>query len=139
MPTLLLRHPPPLVIEARDSRLPITSINPAFDKLLRQSNQLQSKAMARTKGKVEKEGPRDDISWNWEQRRLVVYTKKDLVDPVIQQVSRKQDQIQSYDNDQVGGKVGLDRAILCCPLSDYVSSTSLSPVTAVDQSFCEAW
>lgn len=90
MPTLLLRHPPPLVIEARDSRLPITSINPAFDRLLRHSNQLKSNALGKGKGKTkveESERDRDDISWNWEKRRLVVYTKKDLVDPVIQQVS----------------------------------------------------
>lgn len=88
MPTLLLRHPPPLVIEARDSRLPITSINPAFDKLLKHSNGLKSDALGKGKGKTKMdEKDRDDISWNWEKRRLVVYTKKDLVDPVIQQVS----------------------------------------------------
>lgn len=55
LPSLLARHPPPLVIEARDARLPLTSINPAFDQLLR--NAPASEHLRQQKGKdKEKEG-----------------------------------------------------------------------------------
>lgn len=90
MPTLLLRHPPPLVIEARDSRLPITSINPAFDKLLRDTNDFaMKKVKAKGKGN-EQGGPEMD----WSKRRLVVYTKRDLIDSSIQEVSSDLDDFQ---------------------------------------------
>lgn len=72
LPALLARSPPPLVIEARDSRLPITSINPAFERLFRQTFESDIEA---------KQGQRSD----WERRRLVVYTKRDLIDRQIEE------------------------------------------------------
>ena len=68
LPALLARQPPPLVVEVRDARLPLSSINPAFEMLLRQR--------ARAEGDEE-----------WRQRRLVVYAKRDLVDAAICEVS----------------------------------------------------
>ncbi|PWN19256.1 hypothetical protein BCV69DRAFT_300577 [Microstroma glucosiphilum] len=61
LPALLARHPPPLVIEARDARLPLSSINPAFENIMRD-----------TFG--------DTPGYEWQKRRLVVYTKRDLID-----------------------------------------------------------
>lgn len=61
LPALLARHPPPLVIEARDARLPLSSINPAFEKIMRDT-------FGETPG------------YEWQKRRLVVYTKRDLID-----------------------------------------------------------
>lgn len=61
-----LRELPPLleninlVIEARDARLPLTSINPIFDGVLR-----RWKARAKVEG---------------ERERIVVYTKRDLAE-----------------------------------------------------------
>lgn len=66
MPYLLARYPPPLVIEARDARLPLTSINPVFEKLLRSAP-----------------------SEGWAERRLIVYTKRDLIDPQLEKPLRE--------------------------------------------------
>ncbi|KAN0060344.1 Mitochondrial GTPase 1 [Thecaphora frezii] len=76
MPYLLSRHPPPLVIEARDSRLPITSINPIFEALLR-------KAPAADAGYSSDAAASEGHGWN--SRRLVVYTKRDLIDPRLEE------------------------------------------------------
>lgn len=57
-----------LVIEARDARLPLTSVNAAFDDVLRQSWGLDGRPSGRGK--------------------LVVYTKRDLAEARYEQVSR---------------------------------------------------
>lgn len=75
LPALLARSPPPLIIEARDARLPITSINPAFENLFRQT--FGSGSIGDSKGKQR------ELS-DWEKRRLVVYTKRDLIDDRIE-------------------------------------------------------
>lgn len=68
-----LRELPPLleninlVIEARDARLPLTSINPIFDGVLR-----RWKARAKVEG---------------ERERIVVYTKRDLAETRFEGVS----------------------------------------------------
>lgn len=68
-----LRELPPLleninlVIEARDARLPLTSINPIFDGVLR-----RWKARAKVEG---------------ERERIVVYTKRDLAEARFEEVS----------------------------------------------------
>lgn len=68
-----LRELPPLleninlVIEARDSRLPLTSINPIFDGVLK-----RWKARAKIEG---------------ERERIVVYTKRDLAETRFEGVS----------------------------------------------------
>ncbi|SNX84192.1 uncharacterized protein MEPE_02900 [Melanopsichium pennsylvanicum] len=83
MPYLLARYPPPLVIEARDARLPLTSINPVFEKLLKKAptandglDEPSSDSSSRIKGGA-------DAS-TWRSRRLIVYLKKDLIDPVVE-------------------------------------------------------
>jgi ribosome biogenesis GTPase A len=59
-----------LVIEARDARLPLTSVNAAFDDVLKQSWGLDGRASgANQRGKV------------------VVYTKRDLAESRYEQVS----------------------------------------------------
>ncbi|CAO1626251.1 unnamed protein product [Parajaminaea phylloscopi] len=76
LPALLARSPPPLIIEARDSRLPITSINPAFERLFRETFEGDPKGKRRQ--------PSD-----WERRRLVVYTKRDLIESDVEEPLRK--------------------------------------------------
>ncbi|CBQ68214.1 conserved hypothetical protein [Sporisorium reilianum SRZ2] len=80
MPYLLARYPPPLVIEARDARLPLTSINPVFEKLLKKAPTANDgldevRASSATKGA--------DAS-TWRSRRLIVYLKRDLIDPAVE-------------------------------------------------------
>lgn len=80
MPYLLARYPPPLVIEARDARLPLTSINPVFEKLLK-------KAPTANDGLDELPSSSHtgaDAS-TWRSRRLIVYLKRDLIDPSVEQ------------------------------------------------------
>lgn len=65
-----------LVIEARDARLPLTSVNSAFDDVLRTSWGLQSNDAGRimdVKGK--------------QREKLVVYTKRDLAESRFEKVS----------------------------------------------------
>ncbi|PWN48357.1 hypothetical protein IE53DRAFT_333857 [Violaceomyces palustris] len=78
MPYLLARQPPPLVIEARDSRLPLTSINPAFEQLLRNAPSFPSLSESRK-----------NANSYWNSRRLIVYTKRDLIDRKIEEPLRK--------------------------------------------------
>ncbi|KAE8265866.1 hypothetical protein A4X09_0g6486 [Tilletia walkeri] len=80
LPTLLARATPslPLVIEVRDARLPLTSINPAFERMLRQVYGMT--AGGGSKGKGVDRQPASE----WEQRRLVVYTKRDLISDRIE-------------------------------------------------------
>lgn len=73
LPALLARHPPPLIIEVRDSRLPITSINPAFEEELRRTFSYSAGS---------------SMANDWESRRLVVYTKRDLIDRRIEEPLR---------------------------------------------------
>lgn len=82
MPYLLARYPPPLVIEARDARLPLTSINPVFEKLLKKAptandglDQLPHSSTSSSSGV--------DAS-TWRSRRLIVYLKRDLIDPSVE-------------------------------------------------------
>ncbi|KAL4400460.1 Mitochondrial GTPase 1 [Malassezia pachydermatis] len=70
IPSLLARAPPPLVIEVRDARVPFTSINPNFEKVL------QNAPSAAERVRV----GRDTIVPGWAARRLVVYTKRDHID-----------------------------------------------------------
>lgn len=71
-----------LVIEARDARLPLTSVNSAFDNVLRTSWGLQTGAgMVDVKGK--------------QREKLVVYTKRDLAESRFEQVSLPAVQILS--------------------------------------------
>ncbi|CAD6907349.1 unnamed protein product [Tilletia laevis] len=80
LPTLLARATPslPLVIEVRDARLPLTSINPAFERMLRQVYGMTLGGGSKGKGVERQPGS------EWEQRRLVVYTKRDLISPRIE-------------------------------------------------------
>ena len=92
MPYLLARYPPPLVIEARDARLPLTSINPVFEKLLKKAptanDGLDEHSSAHTGA---------DAS-TWRSRRLIVYLKRDLIDPAVEaavlQALRERDPLQ---------------------------------------------
>lgn len=77
LPNLLSRHPPPLVIEVRDARLPITSINPAFEDQLKKVHRANRSA---------KSDPNENP---WESRRLVVYTRRDLIDRRIEEPLQK--------------------------------------------------
>ncbi|KAK0542476.1 Mitochondrial GTPase 1 [Tilletia horrida] len=89
LPALLARATPvlPLVIEVRDARLPLTSINPAFEQMLRKVYGLSSSSSGPTSAIQEdrkgKSVARDPGS-EWEARRLVVYTKRDLIHPQIE-------------------------------------------------------
>ncbi|GAC99564.1 hypothetical protein PHSY_007166 [Pseudozyma hubeiensis SY62] len=73
MPSLLARYPPPLVIEARDARLPLTSINPVFEKLLRKAPTANDHLST----------PSSSIT-TWRSRRLIVYLKRDLISPTVE-------------------------------------------------------
>lgn len=61
-----------LVIEARDARLPLTSVNAAFDDVLKQSWGLDGRA-----------------SGGNQRGKVVVYTKRDLAESRYEQVSRR--------------------------------------------------
>lgn len=68
-----------LVIEARDARLPLTSVNSAFDDVLRTSWGLQTRAGAGAgAGRVDVKGK--------QREKLVVYTKRDLAESRFEQV-----------------------------------------------------
>lgn len=86
MPYLLARYPPPLVIEARDARLPLTSINPVFEQLLRRAP-------------TANEGLDTEVGAStWRTRRLIVYLKRDLIHPSVEasitEALRQQDPLQ---------------------------------------------
>jgi len=76
LPTLLERSPPPLIIETRDARLPISTINIAFEQLLKKMEKRQTPK----KGQAIQEPSVVDPK-AWRQRRLIVYNKSDLIDP----------------------------------------------------------
>lgn len=78
LPSLLARSPPPLIIEVRDARLPLTTINPAFEEQLRQ---VYRREVSRTSPKAATLPP----THLWENRRLVVYTRRDLSDRRLEQ------------------------------------------------------
>jgi len=87
LPALLSRTTPvlPLVIEVRDARLPLTSINPAFERMLRQvygaSILPDSTSLPATDGDIKGKAVegRQPTASGWQARRLVVYTKRDLI------------------------------------------------------------
>ena len=72
-----LRELPPLledidlVIEARDARLPLTSINPTFDEILHKAWSRNRKGKGRA-----------------DAQKLVVYTKRDLAEERFEAVSQ---------------------------------------------------
>ena len=79
-PSLLSRSPPPLIIEARDARLPTSSINPAFEQLLKS----MEKDQQRERKKKGETSPQSGVDpWRWTHRRLIVYNKRDLIDARI--------------------------------------------------------
>lgn len=69
LPSMLARHPPPLIVEVRDARLALTSINPRFEELLQRAP--SAGEHVRVDGSVQP---------GWAARRLIVYTKADLID-----------------------------------------------------------
>lgn len=71
-PNLLAKDPPPLVIEVRDARLPITSINPGFEELMKKTFENDANVKLDSNAETAEHHA-------WENRRLVVYTKRDLV------------------------------------------------------------
>lgn len=73
MPYLLARYPPPLVIEARDARLPLTSINPVFERLLRKAPTANDHLNTPS-----------PLTSTWRSRRLIVYLKRDLISPTAE-------------------------------------------------------
>ena len=75
LPAMLSRTPPPLVIEVRDARLPLTSINPQFERVLQEA----PKAHDRVRVAPGQRLPA------WRARRLVVYAKRDLIDRSLEQ------------------------------------------------------
>lgn len=77
MPSLLARYPPPLVIEARDARLPLTSINPVFESLLKKAPTANDGLDASSSGK-------GVDAMTWRSRRLIVYLKRDLISPALE-------------------------------------------------------
>ncbi|CAO1619022.1 unnamed protein product [Sympodiomycopsis kandeliae] len=77
LPSLLARSPPPLVIEVRDARLPITSINPAFEEMMRKTFKKKSGSSRQADNSISRIAA-------WESRRLVVYTRRDLIDRRIE-------------------------------------------------------
>lgn len=62
-----------LVIETRDARLPLSSINPAFEDMLQAASVNDSQSARPT------------------PHRLIVYNKKDLADPRLERVCLFQD------------------------------------------------
>uniref|UniRef100_V5GL86 G domain-containing protein n=1 Tax=Kalmanozyma brasiliensis (strain GHG001) TaxID=1365824 RepID=V5GL86_KALBG len=77
MPSLLARYPPPLVIEARDARLPLTSINPVFESLLRRAPTANDS--------LDPSSSDSGADASWRTRRLVLYLKRDLISPSVQE------------------------------------------------------
>ncbi|PWN46324.1 hypothetical protein IE81DRAFT_338765 [Ceraceosorus guamensis] len=108
LPSLLNRSPPPLIIEVRDARLPLSSVNPAFERMLRGNSSAKSR-QNKGKGKevesADAKGAQDEskrgivgpnhsleglaMRRNWRQRRLVVYAKKDLIASELQEPIRQ--------------------------------------------------
>ncbi|PWY97444.1 hypothetical protein BCV70DRAFT_148445, partial [Testicularia cyperi] len=97
MPYLLARYPPPLVIEARDARLPLTSINPIFETLLKKAPTANDGLLDTDTADSTKDTAASDSSssnavinstahdpMTWKGRRLVVYLKRDLIDPEVE-------------------------------------------------------
>jgi ribosome biogenesis GTPase A len=66
-----------LIIETRDARLPLSSINPAFEEMLETMEEKERKARKR-RGASNSGGILDATAWR--QRRLVIYNKADLID-----------------------------------------------------------
>lgn len=69
-----------LVIEARDARLPLTSMNGAFDDLLSETwGPLWNDPTSGVVGKVDRKGVM--------REKVIVYTKRDLAEEKYEQVS----------------------------------------------------
>ena len=83
-----------LVIEARDARLPLTSINRAFDAVLEKSwgRRMDLDALSGDDGESSTSGRRSGPNMGYNvggkgKERLVVYTKKDLAEERYEKVS----------------------------------------------------
>lgn len=72
LPSMLARHPPPLVVEVRDARLALTSINSRFEQLLQRAP--SANEHVHVDGRLQP---------GWAARRLIVYTKADLIDECL--------------------------------------------------------
>lgn len=85
LPVLLSRQPPPLIIETRDARLPISSVNPAFEEIFHSMKGIANRKKGNEKDISEQDSEIDarrsivDLS-EWRRRRLIVYNKADLID-----------------------------------------------------------
>jgi mitochondrial GTPase 1 len=66
----------PLIVEVRDARLCLTSINPFFERLLKESDMSRS----RSKGKGKQRATEEEDDKGAGPTRLIVYTKGDLID-----------------------------------------------------------
>lgn len=66
-----------LVLEVRDARLPLTSINPAFENLFG-----SDRGLAKKSGK----------------KRLIVYNRRDLAEPALERVRFRYNTVAIYEN-----------------------------------------
>lgn len=84
-----------MIIECRDARIPLTSINPRLEDAVIQ-------AWGRDWQDAGKGGPREK---GRDRQRLVVYTKRDLAEPRFEEVSWKADRsgIQEYTRRRLNG------------------------------------
>lgn len=85
LPVLLSRQPPPLIIETRDARLPISSVNPAFEEMFHSMKGIVNKNKGKAKDSdLQTETNNEERSIadlrEWRRRRLIIYNKADLVD-----------------------------------------------------------
>lgn len=78
-----------LVIEVRDARLPLTSVNPAFERVLRQAWGQSGSGS----GLLDRKGKGRAVDYDGEglvgrgKEKMVVYTKRDLAEGRYEEVS----------------------------------------------------
>ncbi|PWN36023.1 uncharacterized protein FA14DRAFT_121078 [Meira miltonrushii] len=82
LPVLLSRQPPPLIIETRDARLPISSVNPAFEEMFHSMKGIVNKNKGGNSNQIDTKDEERSIAdlREWRRRRLIIYNKADLVD-----------------------------------------------------------
>lgn len=80
LPVLLSRQPPPLIIETRDARLPISSVNPAFEEMFHSMKGIVNKNKGEHNIDTKEEERSIADLREWRRRRLIIYNKADLVD-----------------------------------------------------------
>jgi hypothetical protein len=78
-----------IVIEARDARLPLTSVNTAFDAALKKSWGAGSPSVLANpaKDQVRQTGKGKAVDWGLGRDKIVVYTKRDLAEQQYERVS----------------------------------------------------